>query len=161
MKAFVSYSFRDSELYIITLLFEQLRKSGYIVDTAAYNYSNLNLANNIKIQSSDIFIGIITNDSNSVNHVINEWNIAKQINIKNILIIEDGVNVQDPSSLNFIRFNRENPTPAINKLFNINTPTNQHQPAKKTNSDVEGALVAGGIIVGIAALIALLSGGKK
>jgi len=159
MKAFVSYSFRDSELYIITLLFEQLRKSGYIVDTAAYNYSNLNLSNNIKIQGSDIFIGIITNDSNSVNHVISEWNVAKQNNIKNILIIEDGVNVQDPSSLNFIRFNRQNPTPAINQLFNINTPTKQ--PTKKTNSDVEGALIAGGIIVGIAALIALLSGGKK
>jgi hypothetical protein len=159
MKAFVSYSFRDSELYIIILLFEQLRKSGYTVETSAYNYSNLNFQNNLKIQGSDIFIGIITNDSNSVNYVINEWNIAKQINIKNILIIEDGVDVQDPRSLNFIRFNRQSPTPAINKLFNINTPTKQL--TKKTNSDVEDALVAGGIIVGIAALIALLSGGKK
>ena len=159
MKAFVSYSFRDSELYIITLLFEQLRKSGYKVETTAFNYSNLNFSNNLKIQSSDIFIGIITNDSNSINHVINEWNVAKQNNVKNILIIEDGVNVQEPSSLKFIRINRQNPTNAINKLFNINTPTKQQ--TQKTNSGVEDALVAGGIIVGIAALIALLSGGKK
>ncbi|MCC5916468.1 MAG: toll/interleukin-1 receptor domain-containing protein [Cryomorphaceae bacterium] len=159
MKAFVSYSFRDSELYIITLLFEQLRKSGYIVETTAFNYSNLNFSNSLKIQSSDIFIGIITNDSNSINHVINEWNIAKQKNINNILIIEDGVDVQYPSSINFIRFNRQSPTSAINQLFNINTQS--RRPAKSIHSNIEDALVAGGIIVGIAALITLLAGGKK
>ena len=159
MKAFVSYSFRDSELYISTLLFEQLRKSGYIVETTDFYLSNLNYSNNLKIQGSDIFIGIITNDSNSINHVINEWNVAKQNNVKNILIIEDGVNVQYPSNLNFIRFNRQNPKNAINKLFNINTSTKHH--LQKTNSSLEEVLVAGGIIVGIAALIALLSEGKK
>lgn len=159
MKAFVSYSFQDSELYIITLLFEQLRKYGYTVDTTTYNYSNLNISNSLNIQNSDIFIGIITNNSSSIDHVINEWEIAKKNSINNILIIEDGINVQNPTDFNFIRFNRQNPTPAINKLFNINTSVSQ--PAKKTNSGVEDALVAGGIIVGVAALIALLAGGKK
>lgn len=157
MKAFVSYSFRDSELYIITLLFEQLRKSGYVVETSSFGYSTDYFNNNFKIQGSDIFLGIITNDSESVNHVINEWNIAKQNNIRNILIIENGVNVEDPSSLSFLRFDRRNPTPAINQLFNINKPVAQ----KKTSNGAEDALVVGGIIVGIAALIALLSGGGK
>lgn len=157
MKAFVSYSFRDSELYIITLLFEQLRKIGYVVETSTFGYTSGYDFGGFQIQNSDIFLGIITNDSVSVNHVISEWNIAKQNNIRNILIIEDGVNVDDPSSLNFVRFNRNNPKPAINKLFNINRPI----PSKKTNTGVEGVLVAGGIIVGIAALISLLSGGKK
>lgn len=153
MKAFVSYSFIDSELYLVSLLFEQLRKSGYIVETSTLGYNS----SSFQIQSSNIFLGIITNNSGSVNHVINEWNIAKQHNIKNILIIEDGVKIDNPIGLNFVRFNRNNPTPAINQLFNINKPA----PKTKSNDNVEDALVVGGIIVGIAALIALLAGGKK
>lgn len=157
MKAFVSYSFNDGELYILTLLFEQLRKSGYVVETSTFGYTSGYNLNSFQIQSSDIFLGIITNDSASVNHVISEWNIAKQNNIRSILIIENGVNIHDPNSLSFVRFNRTNPTPAINQLFNINKPV----PQTKTNSGAEDALVVGGIIVGIAALIALLSGGGK
>ena len=46
-----------------------------------------------------------------------------------ILIIEDGVKIDNPIGLNFVRFNRNNPTPAINQLFNIN------KPAPKTKSN--------------------------
>jgi len=152
MKAFVSYSFQDRELYLITLLFEQLRKSGYVVETGTYN-------SQFQIQKSDVFIGIITNDSNSVDYVIQEWEIAKQHNIPNILIIENGINIEDPNSFNFIRFDRKNPNPAINELFNINA---KPQPlVKKKNSNIENALITGGIIVGVAALISLLAGDKK
>jgi len=157
MKAFVSYSFKDRELYLITLLFEQLRKSGYIVETGIYNSQFYDYQ--LQIQKANVFIGIITNDSKSVNYVIQEWNIAKQHNIPNILIIENGVNIKDPNSFNFIRFDRQNPNPAINKLFSINTQL--QQPVKKKNFAFEDALIAGGIIVGVAALISLLAGGKK
>lgn len=159
MKAFVSYSFVDSELYIISLLFEQLRKSGYIVETSTLGYTSGQNFSSFKIQNSEIFLGIITNNSGSINHVINEWKIAKQHNIRNILIIEDGVKIDNPSKLNFVRFNRNNPTPAINQLFNINKPIQQTKT--KSNSNIEDALVVGGIIVSIAALIALLASSDR
>ena len=102
MKAFVSYSFKDSELHVITLLFEQLRKSGYIVETS---FDGIPYENDTNILNSDVFIGIITNDSSS-DYVMYEWGIANNNNV-NILIIEDGVNVGDSESISFIRFNRK------------------------------------------------------
>jgi len=156
MKAFVSYSFKDSELYVITLLFEQLRKSGYIVESSM---TGSFVDCKFSIRNSEFFIGIITNKSSSINYVINEWDIAKRNSINNILIIEDGVSVENPESISFIRFNRINPTPAIEKLFDIK----RSNSIKRENSPdvLENALIAGGIIVGVAALIALLSGGDK
>lgn len=156
MKTFVSYSFIDSELYLITLLFEQLRTSGYEVETSSPKYP-LPYSDNQEILCSDVFIGIITNNSESVNHVIQEWNIARQNNIQNILIIENGVRVDNPNTLQFIRFDRRNPQIAINQLFNINTASNQNQGANALG----GVLLAGGLVVGVAALLALLSGDKK
>lgn len=158
MKAFVSYSFNDVELYIITLLFEQLGKSGYQVESS-FESSNFH-KKNISISQANIFLGIITNNSESVDHVIHEWNIAKNNNISNILLIEDGVNVTDPN-IKFIRFNRLTPRNAINQLFNINT-----LPAKtikkQEDKTLENVVVGAGILVGLAALISLLSGsGKK
>ena len=104
MKAFVSYSFKDSELHVITLLFEQLRKSGYIVETS---FDGIPYENDTNILNSDVFIGIITNDSSSIDYVMYEWGIANNNNVNNILIIEDGVNVEDSESISFIRFNRK------------------------------------------------------
>lgn len=160
MKAFVSYSFRDSELYIITLLFEQLRKSGYNVE-ASSNGNNPAYYSNLSIENSDVFIGIITNHSDSVDHVIAEWRIAKAKGIKDVLLIEEGVKVEDPSSISFIRFNRNSPNGAINKLFNINTAAAPQKKISSKSSGLEDVLVAGGIIVGLAALISLLSGENK
>jgi len=158
MKAFVSYSFTDSELYILTLLFEQLRKSGYSVDSSTHGFTIGQNYSDYKIVSSDVFLGIITNDSTSVNHVISEWNIAVKNNIKHILIIEDGVNIQNPNGLNYVRFNRLNPSQAIDTLFKI---SNRNTPNTAKPTEVADALVFGGIIVGIAALLSLLSGGGK
>jgi hypothetical protein len=158
MKAFVSYSFTDSELYILTLLFEQLRKSGYTVDSSTHGFTIGQNFSDYKIISSDIFLGIVTNDSNSVNHVISEWNIAVKNNIRHILIIEDGVNIQNPNGLNYVRFNRQNPNQAIDTLFKMGNQSNHNKPK---SPDVSDALVFGGIIVGIAALLSLLSGGGK
>lgn len=87
-----------------------------------------------------------------------EWGIANNNNVNNILIIEDGVNVEDSESISFIRFNRKDPTPAIDKLFNIKRSTPQKE---KSSNTLEKVIIAGGLIVGIAALIALLSNGDK
>lgn len=151
MRVFVSYSFVDYELHMITLLLEKLRQHGHIVETAGFCENN-----NYNISKSDIFIGLITNQSESVNRVLDEWEYAKQLNKKSILLIEEGVQVKDPS-ISFIRFNRKKPEIAINQLIGKKqTPT-----IKKKNTDVEDLLAIGGIIVGVAALISLLAGGSK
>lgn len=156
MKAFVSYSFIDSELYLITLMFEQLRRSGYVVEASSAQHPAQNFDVQ-KIVGSNFFIGIVTNNSQSVNHVIQDWNVAKTNNIQNVLLIENGVRVDNPATINFIRFDRRNPQQAINQLFNLNTSTQ----GNSQGNAIGGALVAGGIIVGIAALIALLSADDK
>jgi hypothetical protein len=154
LKAFVSYSFKDSELHLITLLIEQLRKSGYTVETSTANFT---YDSDIKICNSGVFIGIITDDSSTIEYVVKEWKIAKKNNINNILIIEEGVKVSDPKNTNYIYFNRNNPKPAIEKLFNI-----KRKSSNDNNSgDLLGGIIIGGaIIAGVAALIELLSGGN-
>jgi len=154
MKAFVSYSFRDSELYIVSLLFEQLKKSGYYVESSTLAFDNIN---DLKIKNSDVFVGIITNDSLS-EYVFREWSLAKQNKIKNILIVEDGVKFEETHDTNIIRFNRSNPNTAIEKLIRINK--NSSVP-KKSDDSLGEFLIAAGIIAGVAALIALLSESQK
>ena len=119
-KVFLSYSIEDSNLYLITLLLEHLRKNNYSVSVSAHWEGSES-----KIATSDIFIGIITNNSNSVNYVVKEWKIAKENNIPDLLIVEDGVKIGESS--NVIRFNRTRPNEAIDKLFKPATPTKKKQ----------------------------------
>lgn len=158
-KVFISYSFKDSELYIVTLLFEKLHKLGYSVEStnSNFDYVPLNKFYSINnIQNSNLFIGIITNESHSINHVLNEWRTANSKGIKTILIIENGVKVKD-QNIKYISFDRHNPKPAIDKLFSIRKAP---APVKK-DSESKDILVASAIILGIAALISLLSGDSK
>jgi hypothetical protein len=155
MKVFLSYSFKDSELYIITLLFEQLRKNRFTVESS--DFSSYGLYNDYKISSSDFFVGIITNDSESIDEVILQWHAANRHKIQTILLIEDNVHIQDPQSMNFIRFNRHTPQIAINQLLNIPEPI---QAVRNTKSP-ENAIAAGLIVVGLAALLSILSGKSK
>ena len=152
-KVFISYSIEDSNLHLITLLLEHLRKNNYIVSV-----SNQWLDSNLKITNSDVFIGIITNNSNSINYVVQEWKIAKENKIPDLLIVEDGVNIDESS--NVIRFNRTKPNEAIDKLFNNNkstTPTKKKQNTADATSDILKGIV---LIAGLAALISLLSKSK-
>lgn len=150
MKVFVSYSFVDSELHLLTLLFEKLRQDGHTVESSDYYLTD---EDEYKIRSSELFLGIITNNSDSINEVVQEWEIAKSNNVRSILIIEEGVKVED-DSIEHIRFNRSNSKPAIDSLFGTNKPN-------KKQDDYSDALLGAGILVGIAALIALLAGGGK
>lgn len=150
---FVSYSIEDRNLHLITLLLEHLRKNNYSVSVSAqWTDSNLRIAN------TDIFIGIITNNSNSIDYVVKEWKTAKKNNIQNILIVEDGISIND-SSISYIRFNRSNPQEAINELFNINKSVVSSQQ-KKNSNDVADILLGVAVVAGMAALISLLSKNK-
>src|SRR5690554_6470471 len=111
MRVFVSYSFIDKELYLLTLLVSKLREKGYIVQLSDNNY----LSNNY-ISNSDFFVGLITNNSHSINNVFSEWQIAEKLCKQRILLIEEGVQVSR-KDIEFIRFNRNNPQLAIQQLF--------------------------------------------
>ena len=152
-KAFVSYSIEDRNLHLITLLLEHLRKNNYEVSVSTlWGNSDLRIAN------ADIFIGIITNKGDSINYVVEEWKTAQRNNIPSVLVVENGVKIEDPESLSFIRFNRSNPQEAIDKLFKINKPAANTPQKKKNNSDpVSDALIGVAVVAGIAALISLLS----
>ncbi|MCE7995491.1 MAG: OCTOPUS family protein [Roseivirga sp.] len=156
MRVFVSYSFNDSELHLLTLLLEKLRNAGHYVESSVSVYHDyLNNNSEHKIQSSDLFLGIITNDSDSIREVEQEWHIAQQNNVESILLVEEGVSVDD-QTIKHISFNRHNPKPSINKLFGA------AQGSKKKSDDPSSVLIGAGIVIaGVAALIALLSGGDK
>lgn len=157
MKVFVSYSFEDSKLHLLSLLFENLRKEGHKIETSDTFYDDYLNNDDFKIYNSDLFLGIITNNSESISEVVKEWEIAQQNDVKSILLIEKGVKVDD-NSIQYIRFDRHNPKIAIDKLFGV---AKKKVPAKSKNDDLGDALVGAGIIVGVAALIALLAGGGK
>ena len=154
-RVFVSYSIEDRNLHLITLLLEHLRKNNYSVSV-----SNQWIDSDLKIANSDIFIGIITNKSNSIDYVVKEWQVARGKKIPDVLIVEEGVNVDESSDINFIRFNRVNPQSAINQLFELNRHTTV-QKKKKNNDDVAANVLLGvAVVAGIAALISLLSKNK-
>lgn len=152
MRAYVSYSFQDSELYIVTLLFTELRKRGYVVDTYDFSSGNYDDAANYKIQNSNVFIGIITNDSTSIDEVFDEWEIANANGIPHVLIIENDVHITDPSTLKYVRFDRNKPKAAVDRLFEYGSKSKQ-----SANPDVGKGLAALGVIGALAAIIVLLS----
>ncbi|HLO73217.1 MAG TPA: hypothetical protein VK164_04710 [Flavobacterium sp.] len=149
MRIFISYSFLDKELYLITLLVSKLREKGNIVQLSEVQNTYSNYINNC-----DFFVGIITNNSHSINNVFNEYLIAESEGKQRILLIEEGVQVIR-NDIEFIRFNRNNPQIAIQQLFK----DKEQKPEKKSNV-VEEIVTAGAIIAGVAALLSLLAGGN-
>ena len=145
MRVYVSYSFIDKELYLVTLLVSKLREKGNIVQLSESNYLSENF-----IKNSEMFVGIVTNNSDSINNVFNEWLVAEKFNRHRILLIEEGVSV-NRNDIKYIRFNRNNPEIAIKQLLH----ENEKKTEKKSNL-AEEIITAGAIIAGIAALISLL-----
>ena len=94
-----------------------------------------------------------------MDYVVKEWQVARGKKIPDVLIVEEGVNVDESSDINFIRFNRTNPQAAINKLFERNKTT-AAQKKKMNNDDVADVLLGVAVVAGIAALISLLSKNK-
>ena len=156
---FISYSIEDRNLHLITLLLEHLRKNNFHVSV-----STQWLDSKLRIANADYFIGIITSNSKSIDYVVKEWKTAQENNVPYILVVENGVRVEDPENLSFIRFNRFNPQEAINKLL-YKSQNRTLVPKKKTKDDEAISNVIIGVagialVAGIAALISLLSKNK-
>lgn len=155
MKAFLAYSLNDDEEYIITALAQLLSQQGFYVSNGSGKL--LNEIDTITLQdinTSNLFIGIITVTGNYNERVYQQWVHCQNRNIPAILFIEDRYTNLDPKLLtyrNVLRFNRNNPESAIDKIrARQSTPANPQTDLQEIMPYVLGG-------VALIALIALLS----
>ena len=156
-KAFISYSMKDSEQYVLTLLSNLLREEGFQIDSSfdSLDYGT-SIANTIrrKISDSTLFIGVITQTGRN-KHVLDEWKQAGILRIPSLLLVEDTVPIQNSlgNQQNVLRFNRHYPEEALEKA----TGKIRKAQGRKTNQESDN--VVGWVLGGLAilALIKLLS----
>lgn len=154
MKVFLSYSLNDRDLFILTLLAEELNKKGFhIYQSNDFNLTMSSLTK-INIINSSLFIGIISGNGKEKTRVEREWQLADEKNIPCIWLIENTVPINTNLKSDYIVFNRNNSHQAIdelNKLINI----------KKENQNDSNAFawILGGIA--ILPIIKLLSKENK
>jgi hypothetical protein len=150
MRAFISYSINDTDQYVLTLLSSKLRSQGFIITTSQNFYNQrLDQMTMNAISESHLFIGIIMRQSMERNRVMDEWKFSKRKNIPNLILIEDNVRIQDGFQGNYIRFNRNNPKAAVDK---INNRMQQKRTTSQSSSDDSLSWILGG-----AALLAIIS----
>lgn len=155
MNVFLSYSFNDNELYLITLLVDLFQKDGHTIETSDMFFGEPIANYSYKIKNSSMFLGIISHNGYSKEIVLKEYRYAKKCKVPSVLLIEDSLMVEN-SITNYISFNRNNPEKAINQLIG-----NRPSIKRKRTDELENLLITGGIVVGVAALISLLAGGNK
>ncbi len=155
MKAFLSYSLNDSEQYVLSILVKKLNEQGFIVSSSYDNYSFIGFEQFNQINSSNLFIGVITATSREYERVINEWEAAVKRKVPALLLVDNAVTVHAPYSTNpnIIRFDKYNPDPSIE------TVKKKIAQSRETSQDNSTAWALGGLAV--LALIALLSNPKK
>ena len=151
MKAFLSYSLFDNDQFVIPLLAQKLQSQGFFVTTGSYKIGEQIDAHTLnEINTSNLFIGIITNTSNTNQRVYNEWLHAQNRKIPSFLLIEDTykLNPNLEGHPNLIRFNRTMPQITIN---NIKIQINKSQNVSSSQLTDAVPWILGG-----AALITLL-----
>lgn len=149
MKAFISYSLNDQDMYVLTLLSGQLKEKGFSISQSTDFHSLMSSKTILNINKSDLFIGLVTVNSDEEQRVINECKRAVESNKPTIMLVEDGVLVSDSYKYPYISFNRENPNNAIDEL--------QGKIAKKKKIEDNDAwlwVLGGVVLISIIALIA-------
>lgn len=152
MKAFVSYSISDNNEFILTLLSSKLREKHFIITTSQNFYSSTLDYNTLsEINSSHLFIGVITGTGTERQRVLDEWRYAVQRNVPNLLLIEDTVAIHQQSIGNHVAFNRHNPQPAIDE---INRRMTQPQaPSSKPSDDIVPWILGGAALLAIIGIL--------
>lgn len=149
----------DSEQYVLSVLAKKLKEQGHVVSTG-YDSSFTLMDYNIppQINSSNLFIGLITASGNANNRVLQEWNHAISRRIPSLLLIENRVPINPPyyNDPNIIVFDRLNPEPSIEMVRN---KINSSRQAQLTNTSGNNAWLIGGLA--LLALIGLLSSEDK
>ena len=154
MRAFLSYSLNDSEQYVLSILVNKLNEKGFTVSSSYSNYNFIDFERFNQINSSNLFIGVITATGTEYERVYKEWETASAIKVPALLLVENTVQIH-PNLLkntNVILFDRHNPSPSIDL---VKSKISQNT----TSSDNFAAWALGGLAV--LALIGLLSDSKK
>jgi hypothetical protein len=116
-KAFISYSLADKDRFVVSKLTSALQEHQMVVLTSQNFYSPaMDFTTQKNIELSDLFLGIITDQSHNSNRVLEEWQFAIQQRIPSLLAIEDTLVVQNINQDDIIRFNRNHLDYAINSL---------------------------------------------
>ncbi len=158
MRAFISYSFNDSELYIVPLLASLLKKKGYSVVSSKNRLTNLpEYYINTEIKNAHLFIGIISRGGNQKNKVFGEWKAAKYFRIPSLLLVEKGIRLIDTNKNDrIIYFDRNNPENAINQIIEL-----RNIATHSSNDELRSLASIGLVALGIAAIVSLLSEKKS
>ncbi len=118
MRAFVSYSINDKDELVMALLSAKLREKGFSI-SMNYDFSSFVLTpmSQRMINEANLFIGVITKNSNDRERVIKEWDYAKSNNTPNILLLEENMQVDNRLLQgNYVVFSRRNPQSAISQI---------------------------------------------
>ncbi len=119
-QALVSYSLDETEFHILTLLSRSLRERDISIIPSYGNFDNKDeFLIRSSIKSAILFIGIITNSGKRNHNVYLEWLIARNNNVFNILLVEEGFSFIDPSvrhDPSILIFNRRNPLAQIEEI---------------------------------------------
>jgi hypothetical protein len=143
MTAYVSYSLNRAEEYLASLLSQKLRERGFTFITGNNMTQTIDITNRNQIFQANLFVGLISGQSQQAQRVSDEYYIAINHGVPSILLVEDTVQINPQFNGNVIRYNRQNPNTAIQAI-------NQQIAAATPNSN-EGI----GWILGGAALLAI------
>ncbi len=150
MKAFISYSVSDNNEFIIIYLSSKLKESNFAVTSSLNFYSKtLDFNTMYDIETSHLFVGIITAKGNEKERVIEEWNHAKKKNIPNLVLLEDTVAFLHPNEGNILVFNRKNPKPAIDEIQRRMT----FSPSNSNKGDVVSWILGGAAIIAVLSVL--------
>jgi len=145
--AFISYSIKDTELFVLSSISRILDEKGYDIYSS---YNEVQYIDN-QIKKSSLFIGIASHEGIKSEWVMKEWEFAQVSAIPSIFLIENTVNI-NPQFIQHnlvLVFDRLNPTIAMNQLYKLISLEEEKKTKKSEN------LVVGGLI-GLA-LMTLLS----
>ena len=108
MKVYISYSMVDNDEFFITLfsIFLKEDKITTTLNQNTFDEAGFPDNRNYFIDDSSLFVGIIFKGGNKINSVVNEWNYAIEKGVYNLLLLEDGVEIDDIDEKNFLKFDR-------------------------------------------------------
>lgn len=147
MKVFLSYSLNDRDLFILTLLGEELNKKGFYINQSNDFNTRMSPLTIVNINNSSLFIGLISGTGHEKSRVEREWQIANSKNIPCILLIENTVPINRNFESQYIIFDRFDSHKAIEELNKLITK-------KKENQNDSNALAW---ILGGAAVLSIIS----
>lgn len=156
MKAFISYSINDTEHFVLTLLSENLRKSGFSIASSygksTKHFYTVDALSAKKIREAGLFVGIITAYGANNAKVVAEYHYAQSSKTPALLLLEEGVYLSpDFVNSNVIFFNRQSPQKAISA---IKTQIKTSNKSKQKGTDAIAWMFGGGTLSGLVSLLA-------